>query len=110
VVEYIQSNYAIPEQRIFVFETEVIPGKLYCTYNAVRTNYRTQNTINIHRKKQSNTLYSVNALNAVIRAENGGIVDKTYPINWMKFENSLILTDKNSYEVIPLTFHKKIAW
>lgn len=110
VTEYIQSNYEIPEQRIFVFSNADQLETLYCTYNVTDTGTRSQNTISIHRKKETNTLYSVNALNEVIRAVNNGIVDKSYQIDWTKYQNSFILTDNASYRVIPLIFFKKISW
>ena len=110
VTEYIQANYEIPEQRIFVFSNSNIQDNLYCTYNANATTRRGQNTISIHRKKETNTLYTVNALNEVIRAVNNGVLDKTYQLEWTNYQNSFILTDDASFRIIPLVFFKKIAW
>ena len=110
ITEYIQTNYQIPEHRIFVFANEEATDTLYCTYNATDTGRRGQNTISIHRKKETNTLYTVNALNEVIRSVNNGIVDKTYQLDWSRYQNSFILTDDVGYRVIGLTFFKKISW
>jgi hypothetical protein len=104
VTEYIQSNYVIPEQRIFVFANNMLPDNLYCTYNANETSRRGQNTISIHRKKETNTLYTVNALNEVIRAVNNGILDKTFQLDWTRYQNSFILTDDDGYRIIDLLF------
>ena len=110
VTEYIQSNYEIPEQRIFVFSNANVQDNLYCTYNANETSRRGQNTISIHRKKETNTLYTVNALNEVIRAVNNGVLDKTYQLEWTNYQNSFILTDDESFRIIPLVFFKKFSW
>ena len=110
VTEYIQSNYVIPEQRIFVFANNMLPDNLYCTYNANETSRRGQNTISIHRKKETNTLYTVNALNEVIRSVNNGILDKTFQLDWTRYQNSFILTDDDGYRIIDLLFYKKISW
>jgi hypothetical protein len=110
VTEYIQANYEIPEQRIFVFSNAKVSDNLYCTYNANESSRRGQNTISIHRKKETNTLYTVNALNEVIRAVNNGVLDKSYQLEWSNYQNSFILTDDNSYRIIPLIFFKKISW
>lgn len=110
VTEYIQSNYEIPEQRIFVFSNANVQDNLYCTYNANETSRRGQNTISIHRKKETNTLYTVNALNEVIRAVNNGVLDKTYQLEWTNYQNSFILTDDESFRIIPLVFFKKLSW
>ena len=111
VTEYIKSKYEIPERRIFAFANELHPNDLYCTYNADTYGERSENTISIHRKKETNTLYTVNALNEVIRYMNNDILDKTYILPWEQFQNSFILTDEDSgYRVIKLKFFRKITW
>jgi hypothetical protein len=110
VVEYVQQSYVIPEKRIFVFANAIASNNLYCTYNADAGTQRGQNTISIHRKKETNTLYTVNALNEVIRSVNNGIIDKTYQLDWNMYQNSFILTDPIGYRVIDLLFFKKISW
>ena len=70
--------------------------ELYVTYN-INTEFKPphplEDTILIHRKKESNTLYTINALNQLVREENGGVLDKTFIIDWQKFRNSIILTN-----------------
>jgi len=111
VTDYIQINYIIPEKRIFVFYNEDDPDMLYCTYNISETINRTKNTISIHRKKETNTLYTVNALNQVIRAVNNGVLDKTYQLDWMRYQNSFILTDSNDgYRIVELRFFERFSW
>ena len=58
------------------------------------------NTILTHRKKESNTLYTINALNSLIAHLNGGIVDKSYMVNWEDYRNSMILTDGDGFKVL----------
>ena len=110
VTDYIQQNYTIPESRIFIFNAGHNPNTLYCTYNALYSDRRGQNTISIHRKKETNTLYTVNALNEVIRAVNNGVLDKSYQLDWNQYQNSFILTNDIGYRVIELVFHKKVSW
>ena len=110
ITDYIQTSYQIPERRIFIFSNTEQPENLYCTYNAMQTDRRGQNTISIHRKKETNTLYTVNALNEVIRRVNNGVLDKTYQLDWSHYQNSFILTDDSGYRVIELTFFKRVSW
>ena len=110
VTDYIQQNYTIPEHRIFIFAAGHNQNTLYCTYNALYSDRRGQNTISIHRKKETNTLYTVNALNEVIVAVNNGVLDKSYQLDWSQFQNSFILTNDAGYRVIELIFHKKVSW
>jgi hypothetical protein len=50
------------------------------------------NTILLHRKKDSNTLYTINALNDLIKELNGGILDMKYKVNWSEYRNCILLT------------------
>ena len=51
-----------------------------------------ENTILVHRKKETNTLYTINALNSLIKELNGGVLDKSYRINWQDYRNCILLT------------------
>ena len=53
------------------------------------------NTILVHRKKESNTLYTINALNDLIKKLNGGVVDTNFPVNWQHYRNCILLTQHN---------------
>ena len=69
---------------------------------------RTPNTISIHRKKDSNTLYTVNALNAVIKNLNNGVLDKSFMVDWSRYENTLLLTNGDDLRRINLVLMKRI--
>ena len=108
VIEYIKQNFEVPERRIFVFSNYTNRNELYCTFNAEDNGHRGKNTISIHRKKETNTLYTVNALNEVIKDLNNGVLDKTMIIPWEAFENSFILQDDPGYKRIDLILYKRI--
>jgi hypothetical protein len=108
VIEYIKQNFEVPEKRIFVFSNYDKKTELYCTFNAENNGHRGKNTISIHRKKETNTLYTVNALNEVIKDLNNGILDKSMIINWENFENSFLLTTEYGYKRVELVFLKRI--
>ena len=54
----------------------------------------------VHRKKESNTIYTINALNRLIKELNGGKEDKSYQVNWNDYRNSIILTDGEGYKTM----------
>ena len=59
-------------------------------------------TISVHRKKESNTIYTINALNEVIKSLNDGQENPNYRIKWDDFRNCIILTDEeDGYKKIP---------
>ena len=109
IIDYIKQSYIIVEKKIFVFNDAEKPNDLYVTYNVdPKEDYRkTQNTILIHRKKDTNSLYTVNALNEIIKAVNNGVLDKTFIIAWENYKNSLLLTNNEGYRRIVLELYKR---
>ena len=85
ITNKIQTSYVILFNKIFVLES--LDGeKIMLTYNVDMNNSSTNgiidNTILVHRKKQTNTLYTINALNELIKSLNNGVLDKRFPIEW----------------------------
>jgi hypothetical protein len=66
------------------------------------------NTILLHRKKESNTLYTINALNALIKSLNNGVLDTNYRITWLDYKNSILLIQNNDLNIIQTKIHKII--
>jgi hypothetical protein len=109
IVDYISHAYVVCEHRMFVFCNSDSPDELYITYNVEPDDFRkTPNTIMIHRKKETNTLYTVNALNTAIRLENNGVLDKNYQVDWNRYKNSLILSDDDELKHIYLKIVRRI--
>ena len=101
VVDRILEEHDILFNKIFVL-VALDDDKTMLTYNIDGPVYNLQlpNTILVHRKKQTNTLYTINALNEVIRYLNGGILDTTYQVDWSKFRNCLLLTRPGGFKKV----------
>ena len=109
ISDYITKSYTVAERRIFVFSDADNKNDLYLTYNIERGAFtKTPNTISIHRKKETNTLYTVNALNTIIVKANNGVLDKTFIINWETYRNTLLLTSDNDLRPISLELMRRI--
>lgn len=108
VVDYITTTYVLPENKIFVFSDANDTDELFCTYNIESGTIKGKNTILVHRKKESNTLYTVNALNGLIRTINNGILDKSFVIDWQLYRNSILLANENDLRQIELVLYKII--
>jgi hypothetical protein len=93
LLETIESKYNIMYNKIFVLYAKS-QDEYICTYNVDTGNVSNflENTILVHRKKDSNTLYTINALNTLIKELNGGVLDTKYIVNWMDFKNCILLT------------------
>ena len=101
VVDRILEEHDILFNKIFVLAS-LDDDKVMLTYNIDGPVYNLQleNTILVHRKKQTNTLYTINALNEVIRYLNGGELDTTYQVDWARFRNCLLLTRPGGFKKV----------
>ena len=103
VANNIQSSYVILFNKLFVLES--LDGeKIMLTYNIdinnSTRNSMVDNTILVHRKKQTNTLYTINALNELIKSLNNGYLDKKFPINWNDYRNCILLIQTEGFNKI----------
>jgi len=102
--EEIRKFYEVYSNRVFAFLNTQNPKDMYLTYNVLNMRKdapKFPNTILIHRKKQFNCLYSLNALNTLIK-EECGCLDPKHILNWSLYSNSLVITGDVSVRIIPL--------
>ena len=109
-VATINRKYAILFNKVFVLESPQ-SDELICTYNIDTGNMAASpmaNTILLHRKKESNTLYTINALNTLIKSLNGGVLDTRFIVNWQDYKNSILLTNGPDLRKLDTAIHKII--
>ena len=101
-------EYKILYNKIFILSSPESEEYL-CTYNIEVDGPTTKilpNTILLHRKKETNTLYTINALNCVIKSKNNGVLDNSYQIDWQEYKNSVLLTQGDSLRKLNTAIHK----
>jgi hypothetical protein len=108
VIGTLTQRYAILYNKIFVLESPDT-DELILTYNIDVMNTSSKNalpsTILLHRKKESNTLYTINALNTLIRELNGGVLDTNYRVSWPDFRNTILLTQDGGLRKVHTKIH-----
>ncbi len=101
------------EGEIFIFEDKNNADRIAITYNILKNEKYDfpKNTFQIHRNKMTNTLYTLNALNELIKrdSEIENVSKENYKVNWEKYKDSLVImqketkeSDKKVLSVIPL--------
>tara|TARA_R110002020_G_scaffold73627_3_gene188933 strand:+ start:735 stop:1175 length:441 start_codon:yes stop_codon:yes gene_type:complete len=109
-VEFIVNNIEITNNLIFLLEDKEDPEKKIITYNAITTPGKPFNprlfTMRMHRKKQTNTLYTINALNKAVAAQHDGQTGKHLKLDWNEYENSILLTAGKELKVHPVEVSK----
>jgi len=112
-VKSVTESYTIVFSKVYVLQNEDNVNELICTYNVDTTksvDYNAvKNTISLHRKKHSNTLYTINALNEVIANLNNGIIDSNFIVPWENFKNTLMVTNSDGLNKISTRIYKIIS-
>ena len=108
----ITKNFKIVFDKIYVLQNEDRTKELICTYNVDREEKidfnAVNNTISLHRKKITNTLYTINALNELIKTINNGVLDTNYQIEWDTYKNMILISNKEGLQKIPTRILKII--
>ena len=112
IVDKITNAYTIVFGKVYVLQNENNVNELICTYNVdtqggVDYN-KVEGTISLHRKKHSNTLYTINALNECIKNLNNGVLDSKFMIPWENFKNMLMVTNSDGLNKINTRIYKII--
>ena len=108
VLDTIKSEYVIMYGKIFVLESED-SDEFLCTYNIEVQSTSTRvlpNTILLHRKKETNTLYTINSLNLLIKSLNEGILDTSFRVEWQNYRNTVLLTQGEDLRKLSTKIHK----
>jgi hypothetical protein len=95
-IEQIKKIYTLAFNSVYVLDNVNDENQVILTYNIDITNPvrgdAPESTISVHRKKQTNTIYTINAINKLIEEKNGGVLDKTYKIDWAELQNTVLVT------------------
>ena len=99
IISLISDSFEIVGGKIFVLQDESDRHKKILTYNIIKENIVfsdvIKNTISLHRKKETNTLYTLNALNEVVMDQNDGKLDSQFSVDWEPHRNTLLVTYKD---------------
>ncbi len=109
-ISEIVRSYTIAFSKIYVLQNENNVNELICTYNVDTQDgidyNKVEGTISLHRKKHSNTLYTINALNECIKNLNNGVLDNKFMIPWENFKNMLMVTNSEGLNKINTRIYK----
>jgi hypothetical protein len=109
LINSLSVTYTIMYNKMFVLYIKST-DEYVVTYNVEQSNVNgiPVNTILVHRKKESNTLYTINALNDLIKKLNSGVVDPTFRVDWQHYRNCILLTNHNELKQLNTKVHKII--
>ncbi len=105
-INSIRSAYVLAFNKVYVLENTEDSAQLILTYNITKASLLASNnkvpvsTISVHRKKQTNTIYTINAINKLIQDKNGGKLDKSFKIDWTELKNTILVTAYGKLKII----------
>lgn len=96
IVGQIKKVYKLAFNSVYVLDNVNDDAQAILTYNidlaVTPASTPPESTISVHRKKQTNTIYTINAINKLIEEKNGGVLDKSYKIDWSELQNTVLVT------------------
>lgn len=97
----IESTYLVLFKKIFILGIED-SNEFVCSFNIDKEMQRKQlpNAMLVHRKRETNTIYTINSLNALIRHQNNGVLDKSFKIDWANYTNGILLLSNNEIKFL----------
>lgn len=107
-VNEINQNFPLFNNKIFMFKPLEIKEDFMLSYNVIMDSYKKflPNSIMVHQKRETNTIYTINALNELIMNLNNGILDKSYKIEWERYKNCALLKNKDGFRVVKILLVK----
>tara|TARA_R110000796_G_C14428142_1_gene420780 strand:+ start:371 stop:772 length:402 start_codon:yes stop_codon:yes gene_type:complete len=112
-LQAIRTKYNIVYNYMYVLQNKSNLEELFVSYNidtSIKYDSLLEDTILVHRKKEYNTLYTINALNQIVKEQNKGVLDKSFGINWSELKNSIIVSDVDGVKKIFTRIYKVIEF
>jgi hypothetical protein len=102
-IDVIKNSYLLVFNKLYLLENVEDNNQLVLTYNITKSHTNAippASTISVHRKKLTNTIYTINAINKLIELKNNGVLDKSFRINWDELKNSVLVTAYSQLKII----------
>lgn len=107
-LDKIAQSFSILNNKVFLLKSAELRNEMMLSYNVELESRREflPNSIMVHRKKETNTIYTINALNELIISINNGVLDKKFPIEWERYQNSMMLKKPEGLKIIKIEMVK----
>lgn len=100
----ISKSFSVLNNKVFLLKSTNIQNELMLSYNVLLDGRKEflHGSIMVHRKKETNTIYTINALNELIMNLNNGVLDKSYPIEWERYKNMILLKKPDGLKMLDI--------
>lgn len=103
-LDIISKSFSVLNNKVFLLRSTNIQNELMLSYNVLLDTRKDflPGSIMVHRKKETNTIYTINALNELIMNLNNGVLDKHYPIEWENYTNTMLLKKPDGLKLLTI--------
>ncbi len=100
----IKNEFTVLSNKVFLLRSNEIMNELILSYNVLLDSHKEflPGSILVHRKKETNTIYTINALNELIMNLNNGVLDKKYPIDWENYQDTMLLKKPDGLKLLKI--------
>lgn len=107
-LDKISESFQLLNDKVFLLKSIGVENELILSYNIILDSHKQflPDSILVHRKKETNTIYTINALNDLIMALNNGVLDKTYPIEWERYQDTMLSKKPDGLKILKIQLLK----
>ena len=99
--------YQIVDSKVYILQSGANQDDIFLTYNVNKNGGAFYpHTMSVHRKKEYNIIYSINALNELIKEENNGVMSSSHQIAWENYRNCFITARDGKVKITPTRLSK----
>ena len=100
----IKNEFTVLSNKVFLLRSNEIMNELILSYNVLLDSHKEflPGSILVHRKKETNTIYTINALNELIMNLNNGVLDKKYTIDWENYQDTMLLKKPDGLKLLKI--------
>jgi hypothetical protein len=98
----IRNEFTVLSGKVFLMKSTELINELILSYNVLLDSHKDflPGSILVHRKKETNTIYTINALNELIMNLNNGVLDKSYRIDWEIYRDKMLIKKPEGLKII----------
>lgn len=103
-INLIKSNFIDVASNIFINKIVDSKNKFFLTFSIYNLHNIVPGFILIHRNSEYNVLYTINAINEIIKIANNGIIDYDFELDWSLYNNQLLTVNKKLNTINRINF------
>lgn len=101
-IDYVKVKHNINRSNIITYRLVDQPQELLLVFAVADQSINIPTATVVHRKAASETVYTINGLNRLIVANNNGVLDKTYKVDWSLYQHCFLTTKNNTLTQIAI--------